>query len=175
MMTTGWRLCAADDERRWERGGEALPDDDEADAVFTPSFNQFQEENCYLFSPAYPFYKILAQEISNQRKRIGGDFAIATSIATEVPSKDLRAVIRDSLPESHFIYLNLDEEAQESRFEAMKKHFSPEEIKDGMPKYITSAYKDKSPTENVEENVSVINVTGEMTPKEVMENCLNQI
>ena len=63
------------------------------------------------FAKAKPFYQDMAENIKIQRKRIGGNFAIAQAVT----SQDMREFIRQFLPDCIFITLSLTREGQKNR------------------------------------------------------------
>ena len=59
-----------------------------------------------------PYYKAMAEDITRQKKRLGGSFAVAHAVAT-VKSRDF---IRSHMgPELVFIVLNMTQECQKER------------------------------------------------------------
>ena len=63
---------------------------------------------------AKPYYKAMATDIMNQKKRLGGSFAVAHAIATRTSREDLRGWMG---PDLVFVVLNMTKECQIERIE----------------------------------------------------------
>ena len=58
-----------------------------------------------------PFMELMAKDIQTQKKRMGGNFAVAHAVT----SQDMRDLIRSILPDCIFITLTLTPETQAKR------------------------------------------------------------
>merc|ERR1711974_499630 len=106
-----------------------------------------------------PFYTNIAKDIATQKKRVGGDFAIAQAIT----SREMRDHIRLTLPDCIFITLTLTKENQKKRVQA--RHGDDCGPILDMFERIFQFYE--GPGEG-EKNVYDIDVTEDMTPDDVM-------
>ena len=111
---------------------------------------------------AIPFYKHMAKDIGQQKKRIGGNFAIAQAVT----SRMLRDAIREEIPECIFITLTLTRDTQKKRVVA--RHGDGEEA-EGMLKFLTAMYDEYELPGEGEQNCYNVDITDAMTPKDVME------
>ena len=112
-------------------------------------------------------YEYMSKSVGSERKRIGGDWAVAQA----VPTKNMRDVIRKHLGKDKvtFILIGLEPEATRERLN--KRHGESEEGKtmtDFCMK-VNSFYELK--TANEEDTYDII-VNNEMTPKDVVKKIL---
>ena len=115
-------------------------------------------------------YKYMSECVGYERKRIGGDWAVAQA----VPTRRLRDVIRKNLGNDKvvFILIGLDTEATRKRLN--KRHGETEEgliMTDFLMK-VNSFYELKSADE---ENTYDVIVTNEMTPNDVVQKMMEII
>ena len=115
-------------------------------------------------------YKYMSECIGYERKRIGGDWAVAQA----VPTRRLRDVIRKNLGNDKvvFILIGLDTEATRKRLD--KRHGVSEEglvMTDFLMK-VNSFYELKAADED---NTYDVIVTNDMTPKDVVQKIIEII
>ena len=104
----------------------------------------------------------MAKDIETQRKRIGGDFAIAQAVT----SRDMRDHIKLTLKDCIFITLTLTKETQRKRIIA--RHGENE----GAMEFLGNIYQFYEGPGDNEKNVYNINITENMTPDDVMNKAL---
>ena len=110
-----------------------------------------------------PFYANMAKDIDIQRKRIGGDFAVALAVT----SREFRDHIRNILPDVIFITLTLTKENQLKRVK--KRHG---EDCGAILELLNKFYEFFEGPGNGEKNTYNIDINEDMTPKDVMNNVL---
>ena len=115
-------------------------------------------------------YKYMSECVGYERKRIGGDWAVAQA----VPTRQLRDVIRKNLGNNKvvFILIGLDTEATRKRLN--KRHGESEEglaMTDFLMK-VNSFYELKAVDE---ENTYDVIVTNEMNPTDVVQKMMEII
>ena len=103
----------------------------------------------------------MAKDIEIQRKRLGGNFVVARAIG----SKKERNHIRSMLPDCIFIILSMTKESQMKRL--LSRHGEDESGK-GVVKFLNDIHKYFEPPEESEENTYNIDITEDMTPRDVM-------
>ena len=112
--------------------------------------------------------KIGCKHILAQKKRLGGDFAVARA----TPTRYYRTLLRKVLgPDLVFIVLNLDSECGEARLRARHPRPQDQTFVD-MLKKMHGFYE---PAGEDEENAFNITVSKDMTPKDVMEKAVQII
>jgi len=118
-----------------------------------------QGKNCHQ-KKLFDLYTIMANDIAKERKRMGGDWAVAQAVPTRV----LRDHIRTKLgPDLLFVVLHMTKEDQEKWIRA--RHG---EASEGMNDYLSKAYDIYEPAAEDEPNTLGIRVTPEMTPDDVV-------
>ena len=115
------------------------------------------------FDVCKPFYANMAKDIATQKKRIGGNFAIAQAVT----SQEMRDHIRLTLPDCIFITLTLTKENQAKRVQARHGDDCGPILE--MFEKIFQFYE--GPGEG-EKNTYNINVAEGMTPDDVMNEVL---
>ena len=111
------------------------------------------------------FYKGLSTDILNERKRLGGDWAIAQA----VPSRAMRDEIRQILgPDLVFITLTLDKETQTQRI--TKRHGEG-----GMVDWVMSLYDKYEAVTSKEPNSFNVTITSKMTPRDVCDRVIELV
>jgi len=117
------------------------------------------------------FYTALCKDLASERKRLGGDWAIAQA----VPLRSLRDVIRAELgPDLVFVVLNMKKEDQQKRIRA--RH--GQAVDDGtfdLAGLCEKAYDFYEPATADEPNAIDIEVTADMTREDVVEKILKAI
>ena len=117
-------------------------------------------ENCK------PFNGYLAKNVGTQKKRIGGNFAVAHAI----PNQDLRDHIRKIIPEVIFITMSLTKENQKKRIR--ERHGDQGEATE---RILTLAFDLYDKPGDNEENTYNVDITEDMTPKDVFDQVLEII
>ena len=115
------------------------------------------------FDECKPFYANIAKDVATQKKRIGGNFAIAQAVT----SRDIRDHIRITLPDCIFITLTLTKENQTKRVRARHGEDCGPIIQ--MFEKIFKFYE--GPGEG-EKNIYNIDINEDMTPDDVMNEVL---
>ena len=108
-----------------------------------------------------PHCQTIAKEVDRQRKRIGGNFAVAYAIHSQV----VRNHIRKTLPDCIFIVLTLSKNVQRKRLLARHGEKTEERVIEWLSG-IFDLYE--CPGEN-ERNTYNVDITEEMTPNDVVE------
>ena len=103
--------------------------------------------------------------IEVQKKRIGGDFVVAKAIG----SRKERDQIRKVFPECIFVILTITKEFQKKRL--LARHGEGKEG-EGVVNMLTDWYKYFEPLEEDEKNIVSIDITNDMSPKDVMKSVL---
>ena len=113
-----------------------------------------------------PHYGLESQVkyIEVQKKRIGGDFVVAKAIG----SRKERDQIRKVFPECIFVILTITKEFQKKRL--LARHGEGKEG-EGVVNMLTDWYEYK-PLEEDEKNIVSIDITNDMSPKDVMKSVL---
>ena len=111
------------------------------------------------------FYKFIAQEIDVQRKRIGGDFAVAQAIT----SRKFRDYIRLTLPDCYFVTLSMTKGNQAKRIK--ERHGDDPGAVEYCAKFFEWTMDYEGPAEG-EKNTFNVEITENMTPKDVMSKVL---
>lgn len=115
-------------------------------------------------SLAQPFLKLMCREVEIQRKRLGGDFAVAYLVQTR-KSRDL---CRALCPNLVFITMTMTEECQRKRLEG---RFGGQEI----PPFLIRLFEESEHAGDDEENAYNIMITEEMTRQDVLNKVLEHI
>ena len=110
-----------------------------------------------------PFYTNISNDVDTQKKRIGGNFAIAQA----VPSRELRDHIRLTLPDCIFITLTVTKENQKKRILARHGDNCSDIIE-----LFNKFYEMYEGPGDGEENTYNIDITENMTPNDVMNHVL---
>ena len=123
---------------------------------------KFEDAN---FDLLKPFFKFLADDLVKQRKRIGGDWAIAQAIF----SRDQRDFFRKEIgPDLVFIVLNMTKSCQEKRVKARHGDSLGDHFLDLLVKYAELC----EPAGDDEENAYNLTITEEMSREDVLQKCL---
>ena len=108
-----------------------------------------------------PYYQAMAEDITRQKKRLGGSFAVAHAVAT-VKSRDF---IRSHMgPELVFIVLNMTQECQKERL----KQRHGDTVGDAM----INMFKMYEPAKEGEKNTFNVTIDQGMSKEDVMEEVL---
>ena len=114
-----------------------------------------------------PFFSIISKNIGIQKARVGGNFAIAQA----VQSRDQREHIRKTLPDVVFIVMSLTKENQKKRLK--DRHGDSVDTKMGeMLEKMFDLYEKPG---DGEENTYKIDITEDMTTKDVLDKVLKVI
>ena len=111
-----------------------------------------------------PFFSLISKNIGIQKARVGGDF----SIAQAVQSRDQREHIRKTLPDVVFIVMSLTRENQKKRLKDRHGDSAPLEMLEKM----FDLYEKPG---DGEENTYNVDITEDMTTKDVMDKVLETI
>jgi len=115
------------------------------------------------------FYSAMCENISFERKRMGGDWVIAQA----VPLRSLRDMMKKQLgPDLLFVILNMSKEDQEKR---IKMRHGEDENADTFNEMLMKAFNLFEPAADDEENAINVLVSSDMTREEVAEKILNLI
>ena len=109
-----------------------------------------------------PFYACIAKDIDTQKKRIGGDFAIAQAVT----SRAMRDHIRITLPNCVFITLSLTKENVTKRIK--ERHGDDP----GALEVLSKMFEFYEGPGEGEKNTFNIDITEDMSPKDVMDKVL---
>jgi len=112
------------------------------------------------------YYGALCEDISRERKRIGGDWAIAGVALTQEHRDFIRSKLDSDLT---FVILTMDMDDVRKRVE--KRH----EGDDSVNTLIAPIYKIFEPVGENEKNAVNITITSEMTPDDVLEKIINLV
>lgn len=112
------------------------------------------------------FYEHLALDIKREKKRIGGDFAIATVLL----KKDARTLMRKILGDQ-LVIVSLTMSMEERRKRVLARHSGDEASADLMDHFATIM----EPLEASEPNSVELEVTGDMTRDEVVHEILRRV
>ena len=112
-------------------------------------------------SLAQPFMKLACREVEKQKKRLGGDFAIAYLVQTR-KSRDL---CRALCPDLVFITMTMTEGCQRKRLEG---RFGDQEI----PAFLIRLFEETEPAAEDEENAFNITITEDMSKEDVLNRAL---
>ena len=114
-----------------------------------------------------PFFSIISKNIAIQKARVGGAFAIAQA----VQSRDQREHIRKTLPDVVFIVMSLTRENQKKRLK--DRHGDSGDTKMGeMLEKMFDLYEKPG---DGEENTYNVDITEDMTTKDVLDKVLKVI
>ena len=113
-----------------------------------------------------PMYECMASDISKQRKRLGGNWAIAQAVFSRAQRDFLRKAIG---PDLLFIVLNMSTECQLNRVK--KRH--GDSLGDSMIDMLANYSKLCEPAGADEENAVNITITDEMTPNDVVQEIIS--
>lgn len=118
------------------------------------------------FDDLIPLWKVMAEDVGFQHKRIGGNFSIAQAVA----NRKGRDAIREIIPEVIFVVLKMTKGALRKRL--MKRHGDGFESMEQMFTGVSDRYEDKGEDEP---NTYQVDITEDMTPKDVMDKILELI
>jgi len=114
----------------------------------------------------YAFYACMCDDILSERKRIGGDWAIATVAFTRALRDHIRSILG---PDLIFVILSMDKE--EVRKRVLARHHGDEQTQEMME----PINKLCEPVGDDEENAVSVTVTTDMTREDVMNKILDLI
>ena len=113
-----------------------------------------------------PFLIQAGKHIREQKKRIGGNFAVAQAVT----SREMRDAIRVELPDCTFITLTLTKEAQKKRIIA--RHGDMQDNIEGLLQLMTGMYDLYELPGEGELNTYNVDITEEMSQMDVMNEVL---
>jgi len=146
--------------------GEGLEERKELLKRIMPMFEEMMFGKDYDKELAKEFYGAVCEDIKRERKRIGGDWAIAAVTL----SRDLRDIIRSKLgPELVFVILSMDLEDVKKR--CMKRHSGDESTVE----FLMAAGELCEPGGEDEENAVNVVITNEMSEQDVVNKILELV
>jgi gluconate kinase len=113
-----------------------------------------------------PFFSLISKNIGIQKARVGGNFAIAQA----VQSRDQREHIKKTLPDVVFIVMSLTKENQKKRLK--DRHGDQAEMMGEMLEKMFDLYEKPG---DGEENAYNVDITEDMTTKDVLDKVLEVI
>merc|ERR1712110_153530 len=119
--------------------------------------------NDVIWDNCKPIYGRMAKDIGFQKKRIGGNFVVANAVT----SRDMRDHIRRYIPDCIFVTMTLTPENQKKRI--TERHG---EGCDELLELFSKMYDAYEGPGNSEKNTFNINITVDMTKKDVLEKVL---
>jgi len=131
-----------------------------------PSMMKMMARKEYDMEPILVFYSNMCQDILNERKRLGGDFAITQAVATKEMRDHIRAVLG---PELVFVILNLSKEEQEDR--AKGRHSQQAEFAE----FLSDAHEFFEPAAKDEPNTIEVEITRDLTREDVCKLILDKV
>ena len=111
---------------------------------------------------AKPFYELMSEYLVKERKRLGGNWAIAHAIFSRTQREFLRQKIG---PELVFIVMNMSADCQRKRIEGRHGKAIDKEFLEILCKYAEMC----EPAGDDEENAYNLDITEDMTKDDVME------
>ena len=109
----------------------------------------------------------MCKDIMAERKRVGGNWAIAQA----VPTRELRDVIRKELgPQLEFVILSLTQDAQKER---IKKRHGDDESQQGFVDFLVGMLDKFEPAMSDEPRAIEISIRPEMAPEDVIAQILS--
>ena len=114
-----------------------------------------------------PMFEEMGKDIVRQRKRLGGDWAIAMAVFTRVQREFLRKVIG---PDLVFIVLQMTKDCQKKRL--LARHGTDDPSTEEFVKVLNDIYDLYDSAEDDEENAYNIMITEDMSIDDVMEKVL---
>ena len=112
-----------------------------------------------------PWMEAMSKDIHAQKKRMGGNFAVAHSVT----SQDMRDLIRSILPDCIFITLSLTEETQAIR---VKERHGDGPGTEAISEMLAKMYKLYEGPGEGEKNTYNVDITENMSPKDVLNKVL---
>ena len=117
---------------------------------------------------ARPVMNIMAKQVMTQRKRLGGDFAVAFAVVTRESREFLKKIMG---PDLVFVVLNLTKECQTKRILARHPGDDQKMFQDILMKMFDSY----EPAGTDEANAYNVTISEDMSRAEVMQSVLNTI
>ena len=114
-----------------------------------------------------PMYQEMGKDIARQRKRLGGDWAIAQAVFTRAQRDALRKIIG---PDLVFIVLQMTKDCQKKRL--LARHGTDDPSTEEFVKVLNDIYDLYDSAEDDEENAYNIMITEDMSIDDVMEKVL---
>ena len=112
-----------------------------------------------------PFLELLVKHITQERERLGGDFAVATAVFSRTQRDKLRDLLGPNLA---FMVLNMSKECQIERVQKRHGDGIPDSFTEILFKYAELC----EPAGEDEKNAFNIEITKDMTKKEVINQIL---
>ena len=136
-----------------------------------PEFQKVLQQKPYDAEKIKSFCTMLAQDIVNYKKRLGGTFTVAQAIPTREMRDNMKEVFG---PQAIFICLRLSKETNRKRVEARHAAAEPEQAKK-FTDFLTGIYDAYEDAQPGEENCITVHVEPHDTPDAVMQKILKQV
>ena len=117
---------------------------------------------------ARPVMNIMAQQVMTQKKRLGGDFAVAFAVVTRESRELLKKMVG---PELVFVVLNLTKECQTKRI--LARH--PGDDQKMFQDVLMNMFDSYEPAGEDETNALNVTIDEDMTRDQVMKSVLDAI
>ena len=114
-----------------------------------------------------PFLQLLVKHITQERERLGGDFAVATTVFSRKQREQLRELLGPNLV---FMVLNMSKECQVER---LQKRHSDSETQKKFQKMLFQYAELCEPAGEDEENAFNVEITEDMTREDVKQKILD--
>ena len=132
-------------------------------------FAEMAEGNLSNQHIAFPFLKILGQDIAMEKAKIGGDWVIAMAL----PTRQMRDVIKRECSAT-FVILGMDESTQRKRIEARHSH-GDESTEQTNIEYLTGIHKLYESCQPDENNAIDLMVEADMSVEDVAQKVLELV
>ena len=134
-----------------------------ADNEFLSMFNGQDYDNRIILDGL----SVMCKDIAKERKRLGGDWAIAMAVPKRIHRDHIKAELG---PDLRFVVLNMSKEDQQARIKA--RHGDKESIANDA---LTNTYDLYEPATDDEHNAIDVQITPEMSPDDVVDKILEMI
>ena len=134
-----------------------------ADNEFLSMFNGQDYDNKVILDGL----SVMCKDIAKERKRLGGDWAIAMAVPKRIHRDHIKAELG---PDLRFVVLNMSKEDQQARIKA--RHGDKESIANDA---LTNTYDLYEPATDDEHNAIDVQITPEMSPDDVVDKILEMI
>ena len=132
-------------------------------------FLSMGDENMYNYEKLCDFYGVIAEDVSKEHARIGGNFAVTQA----VPTRELRDHIRTILGENLiFVVLHMSREDQIRR---IKARHGEGKTADSVLEMLTKLYNIYETAAEDEPNSINVTVTSEMSPEDVVKEIVRLV
>ena len=137
---------------------------DVCSASISEKYDKLLKGKAYDMKKMCDAYALMIEELTKERKRLGGDWVVAQA----VPTRALRDYIKSELgPKLMFVVLYMTKEDQEAR---IKARHGDEDL--SINSLLSSVYDFYEPALEDEQNAIDVRITPEMTPHDVVNHIL---